>query len=46
MPTEAGFVEDMEVTDTDTGAKAVEYHTNGDLQSISSHIITMPFVLC
>ena len=39
MPTEAGFVEDMEVTDTDTGAKAVVYHTNGDLQSIGSHII-------
>ena len=39
MPSEAGLVDDVEATDTDTAATAVEYHSNDDLQSIGSHFI-------
>ena len=39
MPTDAGFVDDVELQQTDAGAESVHFHSNDDLHAVGSHVI-------
>ena len=39
MPTEAVYVDEIVVTETDAGATPVEYDHNDDLQYVGSHVM-------
>ena len=39
MPTDAGFVDDVQLQQTDAGAESVHFHSNDDLHAVGSHVI-------